>query len=115
LVLVQPKEEPEGTHTTGHSFQQAITITLLNPYAVLFFMAFFPVFIRSAENNLIVIYAVMTLALMMISAAYLSFLICASYKLALVFQQNQRVQLIARRLCGCVFIVFGLKVAMLSR
>ena len=115
MVLAQPKEQLNGSHANGRSFQQAVAITLFNPYAVLFFMAFFPIFIRSSENNLLAIYAAMTVILMMISATYLSFIVCVSSKVASVFQQNLRLQLVARKICGCVFIVFGLKVALLSR
>jgi threonine/homoserine/homoserine lactone efflux protein len=57
----------------------------------------------------------MTLIFMTISAAYLSFLIHASSKLALAFQQNRTLQSIARKVCGCVFIGFGLKVAAASK
>jgi len=101
----------------GHSlpFRQAVSITLLNPKAVIFFMAFFPVFIRSAENGLVVAYAVMTLVFMTISAVYLAFLIRASSKLAVAFQQNGTLRSVARKVCGCVFIGFGLKVAAASQ
>src|SRR4030042_1469212 len=96
-------------------FRRAVAITLLNPKAVFFFMAFFPVFIKSAQDGLVVPYATMTLVFMSISATYLSFLIHASSKLALAFQQNRTLPWVARNVCGCVFIGFGLKVAMVSR
>lgn len=101
----------------GHNlpFRRAVAITLLNPKAVFFFMAFFPVFIKSAENGLVIPYAAMTLVFMIISATYLSFLIHVSSTLALAFQQNSKLQSVARKCCGCVFIGFGLKVAMASR
>lgn len=95
-------------------FRQAVSITLCNPKAVFFFMAFFPVFIRSEEDGLFVAYAFMTLVFMAISAAYLSVLMHASSRLATAFQHNPMVLSIARKLCGCVFIGFGLKVALLS-
>ena len=114
-IFARPKREVDATQTHGLPFRQAVSITLLNPKAVFFFMAFFPVFIKSAENGLVAAYAIMTLVFMIISATYLSFLIHVSSKLALAFQQNQRLQSITRKLCGCVFIGFGLKVAMVSR
>jgi leucine efflux protein len=96
-------------------FRRAVTITLFNPKAIFFFMAFFPVFIKSAEHGLTVPYATMTVVFMVISATYLLFLVHASAKLAVVFQNNRTFQLVARKFCGCVFIGFGLKVAMVSR
>jgi leucine efflux protein len=114
-IFARPKRGKDAAQAHCLPFRQAVSITLLNPKAVFFFMAFFPVFIRSAENGLVATYAVMTLVFMTISATYLSFLIHASSKLALAFQQNRRLQSVARKLCGCVFIGFGLKVAMVSR
>jgi len=114
-IFARPKRDADAAQANGLPFRQAISITLLNPKAVFFFMAFFPVFIKSAENSLVATYAVMTLVFMTISATYLSFLTHASSKLALAFQQNKRLRSVTRKLCGCVFIGFGLKVAMVSR
>jgi leucine efflux protein len=114
-IFAKPGQKSEIEQGRSLSFRRAVSITLLNPKAIFFFMAFFPVFISSTAGKLVVPYAVMTLAFMTISATYLSFLIHASSKLTLAFQQNRALQLIARKLCGCVFISFGLKVATASR
>jgi len=114
-IFAKSKEESDYTQNRSHSFRRAISITLLNPKAVFFFMAFFPVFIRSPENGLFVAYAVMTLVFMTTSATYLFFLIHGSSRVALAFQQNRTLKSVAQKLCGCVFIGFGLKVAMVSR
>jgi leucine efflux protein len=96
-------------------FRQAISITLLNPKAVFFFMAFFPVFIRSAETGLVAPYAVMTLIYMAISGTYLLFLINASSRITLAFKQNRLIRWVGQKLCGCIFIGFGLKVALAAK
>ena len=114
-IFTRLKKSSNTAESHGLPFRQAVSITLLNPKALFFFMAFFPVFIKSAENGLVATYAIMTFVFMIISATYLSFLIHVSSNLALAFQQNQTLQSIARKLCGCVFIGFGLKVAMVSR
>lgn len=114
-IFAKPGKRPDVEQANSLPFRRAVAITLLNPKALLFFMAFFPVFITSAENGLFFPYAVMTLAFMVTSASYLFFLVHASSTLALAFQQNLRLQRVARKLCGCVFIGFGLKVAAASR
>jgi leucine efflux protein len=114
-IFARPKRGSDALEGHRLPFGRAVAITLLNPKAVFFFMTFFPVFIKSAEDGLVVPYATMTLLFMSISATYLSFLIHASSKLALAFQQNRTLQSVARKLCGCVFIGFGLKVATVSR
>lgn len=114
-ILSKPAEGSGPERGQGVPFRQAVAITLLNPKAVLFFMAFFPLFIASAEESLIAPYAAMTLVFMAISATYLIFLVHASSRLALAFQQNATLRSVARKLCGCIFIGFGLKVAASSR
>ena len=114
-IFTRLKKSSNTAESHDLPFRQAVSITLLNPKAVFFFMAFFPVFIKSAENGLVAAYAIMTLVFMVISATYLSFLVHVSSKLALAFQQNRRLQSVTRKLCGCVFIGFGLKVAMVSK
>ena len=114
-IFTRSKEKSDAEQRHSLPFRRAVAITLLNPKAVLFFMAFFPVFIRSAEDGLIVPYATMTLAFMTISATYLFSLVHASSRLSLAFQQNRTLRSVARKLCGCVFIGFGLKVATVSK
>ena len=110
-IFSRPKKALDIGRVHSLPFRRAVSIALLNPKSVFFFMAFFPVFIRSPENGLVFAYAVMTVMFMMISATYLSFLSLASSRLALAFQQNRTLQSVARKLCGFVFIGFGLKVA----
>jgi leucine efflux protein len=114
-IFAKWKRESNFAQDHSNSFSRAISITLLNPKAIFFFMAFFPVFIKSAENGLVVAYAVMTLVFMTISTTYLFFLIHASSRVALAFQQNRTLKSVAEKLCGCIFIGFGVKVAMASK
>jgi leucine efflux protein len=114
-IFAKPAQDSGLDRSHGIPFRQAVAITLLNPKAVLFFMAFFPMFINSAEDSLVLSYATMALVFMAISATYLTFLVHASSMLATGFRQNPALQSVARKLCGCVFIGFGLKVAASSR
>ena len=111
--------KPKGRLTTLQNsvlpFWRALTITLLNPKAVFFFMAFFPVFIQSAEGGLVVPYASMTLLFMGISVTYLCIVSHVSSKVGLAFQENPMVQSVARKVCGFLFVGFGIKVAITSR
>ncbi len=114
-IFGKPEKSSDEGHGHGLPFKQAVAVTLLNPKAILFFMAFFPVFIRSADDGLIAPYAAMTVVFMTISATYLSLLIRASSTLAAAFRQNRALQSAARKLCGSIFIGFGLKVAVITR
>jgi threonine/homoserine/homoserine lactone efflux protein len=95
----------------NHSFMQAISITLLNPKAVFFFMAFFPLFVKSPSNSPFLTYGSMTLAFQFISAIYLILLIRVSSWTTLALLKSSAARLVLNKLCGCVFIGFGVKVA----
>jgi leucine efflux protein len=114
-LLAKPENRSDFDQGNILPFRRAVAITLLNPKAVFFFMAFFPVFIGASEHGLIAAYTAMTLAFMTISATYLSLLVLTSSKLALAFQRNPTLQWVTGKLCGCVFIGFGLKVAAASK
>jgi leucine efflux protein len=113
-ILAKPKPQAEGAKN-GFPIRRALAISLLNPKAVFFFMAFFPVFITSAEHGLWGAYAAMAAVFMVISATYLSFLSHVSSRLSSTFRENARLQGCFRKLSGVVFIGFGLKVATASR
>ena len=115
MIFSKSEKRLGFAHSRGMHFRRAVAVTLFNPKAIFFFMAFFPVFIKSAADGLIVAYATMTVVFMAVSAAYLLLLAYASAKCAVAFQHNSAFQSVARRLCGCVFIGFGIKVAMASR
>ena len=109
IFTAQKTPANQGPH--GKPFWQAVSITLLNPKAVVFFMAFFPLFIASNTAHPFTAYAKMTLVFMAVSAAYLLFLVHASAGLGLAFRKSRRAKSLARKLAGCVFVAFGVKVA----
>src|SRR5512140_2213015 len=59
-----------------HYARQAFFITLLNPKAIVFYMAFFPLFIAPASHRGAVTFGAMALTIAVISAAY-CLLLCA--------------------------------------
>jgi leucine efflux protein len=114
-IFTTPKDGADYSRGHGNAFRKAVSITLLNPKAVLFFMAFFPVFIRPPAAGIAAPYAAMTLVFMLISATYLTFLVRVSSRLALAFERNRRLRSVALKAGGCIFIGFGLKAAMAGR
>ncbi len=60
-------------------------------------------------------YVAMTMTYMTISASYLLILGYVSSQVGLAFQGNRTLKLIFRKLYGCIFIGFGLKVAISSK
>ena len=97
------------------TFRRAVVIPLLNPKSVFFFMVFFPFFLKSSDGGVLIPYVAMTMTYMAISASYLLILGYLSSKVGLAFQGNRTLKLIFRKLYGCIFIGFGLKVAISSK
>src|SRR6187455_727882 len=78
-----------------HYARQAFLITLLNPKAIVFYMAFFPLFINPATHRGAITFAAMALTIAAITAAY-CLLLCAFAQA--VSAQVQAHQLLARAL-----------------
>jgi leucine efflux protein len=94
-------------------FRQAFAVSLTNPKVVLFFVAFFPLFLRADASSL-------TLGIMMAHVTVLSFL----YQAALVLVGNAvarklvalpSARRLATRLAGVALIGFGIKLALNNR
>jgi len=94
-------------------FRQAFAVSLTNPKVVLFFVAFFPLFLRPDASSA-------TLAIMMAHVTVLSFI----YQAALVLVGNvvarklaalPSARKVATRLAGVALVGFGIKLALNNR
>jgi len=116
FFLIRPSHEDAETQPRSPvPFRKAFAITLLNPKAVLFFTAFFPLFIQSPAGGLFPKYATLTLVFMGVSATYLTILTHATVKVGVRFRRSRLIQSFARKACGSLFIAFGVKVAVATR
>ena len=69
MILAKPGDKPVLHIRAGQYFRQAFAITLLNPKAIVFYMAFFPLFVDPAHHA-----GVLTFAVMAATIAALTFL-----------------------------------------
>lgn len=104
-------EEPQ--RTAGTYFRQACLVSLTNPKVMLFFVAFFPLFLRPDASA-------GTLAAMMLHVTVLSFLYQAGLVLAgnLVAQRLKSfpyARRLATRLAGLALVGFGIRLAAANR
>jgi leucine efflux protein len=51
MLLAKPGSKPVLNIQPRHYFRQAALITLLNPKAIVFYMAFFPLFVDPARTR----------------------------------------------------------------
>lgn len=113
LVLTPPEGKKEtGSKGSDGTFKNGVTITLSNPKAIIFFIAFFPLFLPSSGGEgFLSSYAIMTTLFLGANQAYLFFLSRLSSRVGSAYQENIRLQSAARRTCGAIFILFGIKIA----
>ena len=90
-----------------HYARQALLITVLNPKAIVFYMAFFPLFIDPARHQGLVTFATMALTIAAITAVYcLSLCACARMVRDQV-GRRQRLALWLKRAAGASLLGFG--------
>jgi len=89
--------------------RQAFFITLLNPKAIVFYMAFFPLFIDPAKHLGIPTFAAMALTIAAITAAYCLTLCAFAQAIARRMQANARVGRWLQRAAGVFLIAFGIR------
>jgi len=111
--LRQDATNPEPHKSAWRYFRQACAVSLTNPKVALFFVAFFPLFLRPVSSNT-------TLVAMMAHVTIISFL----YQAGLVLVGNAvarrlrampSARRIATRLAGIALIGFGVKLATSNR
>lgn len=106
-------EKKEPARNGSVYFRQAFTVSLTNPKVVLFFVAFFPLFLKADASP-------MTLGVMMAHVTIISFI----YQAGLVFVGNAvarrlsdlpYARRLATRIAGITLIGFGVKLALGNR
>lgn len=90
-----------------HPFIQALTISLLNPKAILFFVSFFVQFVSPDAPSPLLSFLLLGLILQLISMLYLALLIATGVRLARMFGSHQRLASGATAGVGVAFISFA--------
>jgi len=89
--------------------RQAFLITLLNPKAIVFYMAFFPLFIDPAQHRGAVTFAAMAVTIAVITLAY-GLLLCAfANAVSAQVRAHQRLARGLEKLAGVFLVGFGIR------
>ncbi len=94
-----------------HYLRQALLITLLNPKAIVFYMAFFPLFIDPATHRGASTFAAMALTIAVITALYCLVLCAFAQAVSHKVRTHQRLVLVLQRVAGLFLVAFGLRLA----
>jgi leucine efflux protein len=103
----ESSKSQKGLHKA--SFHQALAVCLTNPKAIIFFMAFFPLFL-SQESQPITLFLMM-LHVTVISLIYQTLLVFIGNSVSKYIKQWKYTTVIATRLAGFALIGFGVKLA----
>jgi leucine efflux protein len=92
-----------------HYLRQALLITLLNPKAIVFYMAFFPLFIDPSAHLGMPTFAAMALTIAVITALYCLVLCAFAQALSRQVRAHRRLALALQRVAGLFLVGFGLR------
>ena len=112
MLLAKPGDKPVLNIRAGHYFRQALTITLLNPKAIVFYMAFFPLFVDPTRHAGIATFAVMAATIASLTFVYGVIVTVLTHTLAERLRANPRIGRALTRLAGTFMIGFGIKLAL---
>lgn len=90
-------------------FRRGFLVTIVNPKAIVFYMAFFPLFIEPAMHRGSVTFMAMGAVIMMCTLLYGSLLAFAGNMAARRLARNRRIAAFASKAAGVFLIGFGLK------
>jgi leucine efflux protein len=109
LLLAREGSAPVVNIRTGQYVRQALLITVLNPKAIVFYMAFFPLFIDPAHHQGLLTFGVMALTIAVITAAYCLLLCALADRVRAQVQAHRRLARALERAAGLFLIAFGIK------
>ena len=92
-----------------HYLRQALLFTLLNPKAIIFYMAFFPLFIDPATHRGVPTFAAMALTIAVITALYCLVLCALAQAVSQKVRAHKRLALMLQRAAGLLLVAFGLR------
>lgn len=95
-------------------YRRALVISLLNPKAILFFVAFFVQFVDPTYAHPAITFLALGTLATLASAAYLSLLIFGGIHLAAAFRRRRALSAGATSAVGAVFLGFAVKLAFAS-
>ncbi|MES2414490.1 MAG: LysE family transporter [Pseudomonadota bacterium] len=111
MLVARAGDAPILQMKPSHFFRQTLLITLLNPKAIVFYMAFFPLFVDPAQHQGIKTFAVMAATIAVLTFLYGLTSVLLTFYLAEKIRANPRVSGVLNKIAGIFLIGFGLKLA----
>ncbi|MGV3570529.1 MAG: LysE family transporter [Ramlibacter sp.] len=111
MLLAKPGDAPVLHIEPRHYFKQAGLITLLNPKAIVFYMAFFPLFVDPARHQGLVTFGLMAATIAVLTFLYGLTVVLLTHFLAERMRANPRIARVLEKVAGLCLLGFGVKLA----
>ena len=98
--------------SSGHFFRQTFFITLLNPKAIVFYMAFFPLFVDPVSQQGLITYGFMAATIAALTFLYGLGATLLTHFLAERVRANPMITRVLEKVAGLFLIGFGIKLAL---
>jgi threonine/homoserine/homoserine lactone efflux protein len=109
MLLSKPGEGPSLQITPGHYFRETMLMTLLNPKAIMFYLAFFPQFIDPVHHQGWVTFAVMAVTIAALGFAYCFGVVWVTHNMAERIRAHPKLSSGLQKMAGLCLIGFGLR------
>jgi len=111
MLLAKPGAKPILDIQPHHYFKQAGLITLLNPKAIVFYMAFFPLFVDPARHQGLATFAAMAATIATLTFLYGLIVVLLTHHLAERMRANPVIGRVLEKVAGIFLLGFGIKLA----
>ena len=111
MLLAKPGSAPILQIKPRHYFHQALVITLLNPKAIVFYLAFFPLFVDPAQHQGMKTFGVMEASIAILTFLYGLAAVLLTWKLAERLRASPKITASLQKAAGIFLIAFGFKLA----
>jgi threonine/homoserine/homoserine lactone efflux protein len=112
MLLAKPGDAPVLHIEPHHYFKQAGLITLLNPKAIVFYMAFFPLFVDPSRHQGVATFGAMAATIATLTFLYGLMVVLLTHFLAARLRANPAIGRAMQKLAGVFLVGFGVKLAL---
>jgi threonine/homoserine/homoserine lactone efflux protein len=112
MLLAKPGDAPVLKMAPHHFFRQTLVITLFNPKAIVFYMAFFPLFVDPARHPSLATFGAMALTIALLTAAYGLVMVLITHYLAEHMRARPLIGRGLEKLAGVFLIGFGIRLVL---
>lgn len=112
LFNAKPGDAPVLDMKPDHYFRQGLLITVLNPKAIVFYMAFFPLFVDPKIHLGLITFAVMAITIAALTFAYGLVVVLLAHHMAERVRANPLMRVMLNKAAGTLLMAFGLKLVL---